>query len=273
MKKAVIISISSDIGFAISEKLIAEGYKVVGTYRNESKLVEKLRNKGVKLFNCDLSNKISIDQTMTKLSLESKNWNSIISCVGTQEPVGLFKDVNFLKWQDSFQANFFSQFAIIHSLIPYAARKIKGIHPSIVLFAGGGTNNAPTNYSAYISAKVLSIKLTELLNEEIKNVSFSIVGPGWVKTKIHKATLEAGPSLSGKSYKLTKEKLRSGDMVPMEKVVKYIYMLLNSEKNVVGGRNFSIVHDELDDIGLVEKLAEDDDMFKLRRHGNNWKIK
>ena len=60
---------------------------------------------------------------------------------------------------------------------------------------------------------------------------------------------------------------------PMEKVVNCCDWLLSSSRKLVGGRNFSAVHDpwESDKISLIQ---DDPNIFKLRRFGNDFfKIK
>ncbi len=52
--------------------------------------------------------------------------------------------------------------------------------------AGGGTNNPFTNYSAYCVAKIALIKMTELLDDEEKKLNIFIIGPGFVRTRIHR---------------------------------------------------------------------------------------
>ena len=54
----------------------------------------------------------------------------------------------------------------------------------------------------------------------------------------------------------------------MSKVIKCCNWLINSSKNLVGGRNFSAVFDPWNSkkINLIKK---DRNNFKLRRYGNN----
>ena len=106
---------------------------------------------------------------------------------------------------------------------------------------------------------------------KIDNVKFSIIGPGWVKTKTHNITLEAGESLAGENYFKTVRKFSSesvSEFTPMEAVIRSIDWVIEQPKTVVGGRNFSTVSDCFDDKNLVERLLKNNDMYKLRRQGN-----
>ena len=136
------------------------------------------------------------------------------------------------------------------------------------MFAGGGTNSATIDYSAYTISKIASIKMIELLDAEINDTTFSILGPGWVKTKIHDATLQSEEA-AGENYIKTLDMLdKNGEKCnPMEDVIKCCNWILSSDRELVGGRNFSLVFDPWDSKD-IEKIRDDSNNFKLRRFGN-----
>jgi len=140
--------------------------------------------------------------------------------------------------------------------------------PIVLFFAGGGTNSATVNYSAYTISKIALIKMTELLDTEITDTRFVIVGPGWVKTKIHQSTLDAG-SKAGDNYDKTRVMLASEKCTPMEDVLDCCDWLIGSPKEIISGRNFSTVFDLWGSEALELKLIEDSNMYKLRRYGND----
>ena len=57
IKKAIILSASSEIGFAVAMDFVRKGFQVVGTYNTESEEIMKLKNNGVKLYKLNLLNK------------------------------------------------------------------------------------------------------------------------------------------------------------------------------------------------------------------------
>jgi NAD(P)-dependent dehydrogenase (short-subunit alcohol dehydrogenase family) len=183
--------------------------------------------------------------------------------------VGPFTECDFAQWAKSVEVNFISQLQFVHELLP--SRNRIGEHPPVVLFfAGCGTNNATVNYSAYTISKIALIKMCELLDAEIPDVNFVIVGPGWVKTKIHQATLNVGQK-AGANYHKTIAKLASDECTPMETVLDCCDWLIKADRKAVSGRNFSVVFDKWGSNPLVKKLVEDPNMYKLRRSGNDWK--
>jgi len=258
----LIISVSSDIGFNLAKKWINDGYTVYGTFRSQSKNIKELKKIGVKLFRCDLNNNLSIDNFVKKL--RKIKWNVLVFAAGTQKPIGEFKKIKFLEWEKSISINFVKQFKILHNLLPL---RYKNKNPIVIFFAGGGTNNATLNYSSYTISKIACIKMCELLDAEIKDTRFTAIGPGWVKTKFHKQTLKS-KSISGENYFRTLKKFKDDNFYPMSKVIKCCDWLISSDRNLVGGRNFSAASDPWEN-KKINNIKKNDNYFKLRRYGNN----
>ena len=55
----------------------------------------------------------------------------------------------------------------------------------------------------------------------------------------------------------------------MSKVIQCCNWLINADKALVGGRNFSSVFDPWNS-KKITKLKKDSNLFKLRRYGNNF---
>ena len=71
-------------------------------------------------------------------------------------------------------------------MYPYRRRERMS---NVVFFAGGGTNSPLPDLSAYAASKIFLMKMCELLDDENEDLNVFIVGPGWVKTKIHEEVL------------------------------------------------------------------------------------
>lgn len=268
---AIIISASSDIGTAMSRRWLARGWNVFGTFRTRSQTVDELHSYGVELVYCDLLDHTSIREACSDLRTFCSQWDVLVMCPGTQDPVGAFIDCDFDEWEESIKVNFTSQMRIIHELLP--SRRVKStLGPCVLLFAGGGTNNAPVNYSAYTISKIALIKMCELLDAEISDTRFVILGPGWVKTKIHEATLKAG-ARAGTSYQRTVKKQDSDEWTLMDQVLDCCDWAVNTPRELISGRNFSVVFDRWGTGDLAKMLTENHNMYKLRRYGNDRLVK
>ncbi|MFH1353961.1 MAG: SDR family oxidoreductase [bacterium] len=255
LRKAVIAGIDSDIGSALAKRWMKKGVEVLGTSLGKSDYVR-----------CDLSDAVSVDKAAEKLQKTGKGWEILVMCPGSLEPIGKFSDNDINEWERSVLINFVRQMRLVHGLLPVRA-KTTATGPTVLWFAGGGVNNAPINYSAYTVSKIALIKMAELLDAEMNDVCFTVIGPGWVKTKIHKETLRAGER-AGDNLQRTKEMLSGGEMTPINKVLDCIDWVARSPREEVGGRNISAACDDWGSDRLNRVLAEDRNMYKLRRYGN-----
>ena len=266
-ERSIIISITSDIGEALAYDWKDSGDQILGTYRSKDQNYNNLTNMGLDLKYLDLLDKESIKETVEYISQNYNNWDKLVLCPASQEPIGRFENTDFDKWEESININFTSQMRILHALLPL---RNKTSTPSVILFAGGGTNNATLNYSAYTISKIATIKMTELLDKEIDDVKFIIYGPGWVKTKIHNSTIEFAEEAED-SYDETIRKLNSDECTSYEDIISSINWGVSCDKQSVGGRNISVVYDQWGTEKLEDQLKKDKNMYKLRRSGNDWK--
>ena len=242
---------------------------MVGTYRTPVDSVKRMEQSGVHLVHCDLAVVSSIRDACAQLRIANSPWDVLMTCPAAREPIAPFLQTNFDEWEHSISVNFTQQMRIVHALLP--VRRQGGTRlPIVILFAGGGTNDAPLNYSPEIIAKIAQIKMCELLSAEIPDTRFVIVGPGWVKTKTHKATLKVGEK-AGTNYQRTIQKLNSDECTPMDRVIDFLDWTIEQPRELISGRNFSIVNDMWGTDLLKKKLLETPDMFKLRRFLNDWK--
>ena len=260
----LILSISSDIGTALAEEWHRDGIEVMGTYRTWSDNCKKLKELGIQLVQCDFTDKKSIESAIS-LFVQISHWNVLVLAAGDQNPIGLFKDIIFDNWEKSINANFIGMLRFLHRCLGFQSTKEMR---TVIFFAGGATNSATERYSAYTISKIASTKMCELLDFEMSDTKFTILGPGWVKTKIHKSTIRE-PINSGKNFVRTKEMLRGDQMNPMSKVVECCNWVISQPKEVVGGRNFSVVYDKWGDLKLNNELLQNENLYKLRRFGNN----
>lgn len=269
---AVILSASSGIGEALCRSWAQLGWKIFGSYRKLSPSVADLpSHPKIQLAPCDLYSLNSISDFCSWIEKVCPAWDVFVCAAGTLDPVGPFEKTSFEDWESAIQVNFLRPLKVLQRLLKVRAPKTQEREPAVLFFAGGGTNNAVTNYSSYAISKIALTKMCEFLDAEIPDVRFSILGPGWVKTKIHESTLRAGVDKAGANFLKTQEKLAGTDWVPMERVVECCTWLVTTPSNGVKGRNFSAANDLCGSAKLERALEEDADMYKLRRNNNGWR--
>jgi len=266
----VIVSASSDIATGMLRHYLEQDIEVLATYRRMSEPLSQLRGcKLLTLVKMDLSADLENNKLLDEFVSDSHGWDAVIFATGTQDPVGLFSETDFNDWMNSVSVNSLAQLQLLYRLLP--ARRIASgaALPHVLFFAGAGSNGAPPRYSAYIISKIILTKMVELLDVENPDVKFSIIGPGWVKTKIHQSTIDA-KDRAGINYEKTLQMLRADELTPIGKIIEVFDWCISQPRDVVSGRNFSVVFDQVHDRRLVEALRRDVNMYKLRRFGNSW---
>jgi NAD(P)-dependent dehydrogenase (short-subunit alcohol dehydrogenase family) len=262
-KVVVIFSISSDIGYELAKSRLESGWKVLGTYRKYSSQVADIISLGGELVFADFESREGLKLACEEITKKCSQWDELIVAPGTLEPIGFFERCNFESWAESININFINQLYVVHQML--ASHRENAF---ILFFAGGGTNSAADRFSAYTVSKIALIKMTELLDSEISDIRFSILGPGWINTKIHNETLKA-KELAGGSFDETVHRQMNNNFGSIEDVVKCINWLSDQNKKHVGGRNFSVQNDAWGTAEFDDVLINTIHAGKLRRFAND----
>ncbi|WP_322518090.1 SDR family NAD(P)-dependent oxidoreductase [Rhodopseudomonas palustris] len=263
----IIAAISSDIGVQLAKLYRAQGLEVIGTYRSAGNLDELKADAGIHLVPCDLSDAGSVRRAGAEIAALNKPWERFISAAGQLSPIGDFFGRDFDDWEASLSLNAVAQMRLLHALYPL---RRTGAVAKVAFLVGGGINGPFRNYSAYCLGKMMLVKLCELLDDEYPDVHAIAVGTGWVNTKIHRQTVEAGDD-AGVNLRRTLAFLDSGEQgTSIEDIFGCIEWAFGAGRAATGGRNVSVVHDGWRDGGaaLVARLEADTNIYKLRRHGN-----
>lgn len=262
----LILGISSDIGKALALQYLAQGARVFGTYRTRNHLSKLEPSNSLKLFPCDIENQSDLARLVRDFRDLGWKWDTFISTVGSEQPIGLFFNCDFNKWENSIRANLTGQLHVLHQV--HSLRETPMAH--VVFFAGPGTNNSAPFYSAMCLSKIALIKMCELLDSENADLNVFAVGPGWVRSKIHQQTLDH-PEI-GENYHKTKAFVENGTPgTGVDKIFEHIEWLVSCGKGVASGRNFSTVNDSWGTSALKQALSSDPEIYKLKRNQNNWK--
>ncbi len=260
--RVVVIAASADIGAHLVEHFLQAGADVVGTYRSHSPRMAELEKAGARLFPLDISSGEQVAAFAGKLREIGYAWNVLISAAGLLDPIGPFFSTGFDEWEASVITNSTAQLRVLHAI--HSLRDRSGL-AKIVFFAGGGTNGTFDNYSAYCLGKLSLIKMTELLDSECPDLQVSIVGTGWVNTKIHRQTIAAGDA-AGINFSKTREFMGSSEGgASLQDVAQCVEWCLAAPRSAVSGRNFSLVHDQWREPRFIEALIANPGSYKLRR--------
>lgn len=268
VKTVIILSVSSDIGYELGKRFLRDGYNLIGTYRKFGQMDNFDKYAKCHLLKCDISQKESIKSFIQQYKKLNLKWDILLSCVGDLLPLTSFFESNFENWRASVQVNSVDQLQVIHGLYPYRNTSVA----KVIFFAGGGVNNAVIDTSAYTAAKIMLIKMCEFLDAENKDISFFAIGPGFLKTKIHRVVYQ-GKNVSRKKIIETDNYFKSKKGMKMIYLYDCLKWLCQQPKEVVGGRNFSVADDPFKGNKrnlLTRQLLKDRDMYKLRRYKNDF---
>ena len=263
MKQVLIIGINSGIGKALAGRYVEDGAKVLGTYRQvQSSSIDYTDN--IDSYQLDITMPQSISDFIEYLQNKNYQWDIVVFSVGTLEPIGDFFDLEFDQWEHSYSTNFFGQLKVMHGI-----RKLAKQDATVVFFTGGAPSGVLQKFSAYSIAKIGLTKMVEYLDSEDDTIKYSIVGPGWVSTKIHEQTINAG-SNAGKNLERTQTFLKEKEKAtPLDDIYDCINWISVKSKQVVGGRNFSVVWDAWGNKPgsneFESKLTHDNNLLKIRR--------
>lgn len=261
-----ILGLSSDIGREMALRFADKGWRVVGTYRRQQSIGSLAEAEEVTTIPCDADDPDGVTAAVAEYESLGTPWDLFLSSIGTMEPIGPFFDLDFDVWEKSVTVNSTAQLRALHGLYPL--RKKGGVAHAM-FFAGMGSNDVTANYSAYIAAKIMLVKMCEQLDEEADDLNVSIIGPGFLPTKMIQETIRAG-DMAGANYQKTLDFLETSG-TSFDDVFAHINWCMEQGREVAGGRNFSTVHDpwRKDDGTLAERLRGDPDMFRLRRYAGD----
>lgn len=214
-KRLVITGGSMGIGLACAEICLEAGARIVVCARTEGPLqeaVERFRQQGrphVLARVADVTSEPQMEAVLQTAVSEFGGLDGVIHCAGVYGPIGPITKVSPNAWLDAMRINLFGSFLVARQ----ACRILQaGGGGRLVLFSGGGAATPFPNYTAYACSKVGVVRLTETLAQEMEpyHIEVNCVAPGFVATRLHRATLEAGEQAGAAFLEKTKRELETG---------------------------------------------------------------
>lgn len=189
MKKTVFITgVSTGIGRAFLEKLVMEGYHVIGTVRKEADKLELERQFGEKarILICDITDNAQFDQAVEQMAqyMEGEPLYALINNAGiaVPGPMHLITDAEFEKQMD---VNLMATRRVTNLLIP-SLRQSGSIKPKIIFISSiSGVFAAPFNGAYCVSKHALEC-LVDIYRRELRYLGIDVISiqPGPLKTEI-----------------------------------------------------------------------------------------
>jgi NAD(P)-dependent dehydrogenase (short-subunit alcohol dehydrogenase family) len=233
VKTCILLGDRSDIGKALVPFLEADGYHITGWNRDAA----------------------------PNHFASQRPWDLVLSAIGQVAPVGAWDDLNDIECHQCIHSNVIEPIKLLRYLWP---RRNPGA--SACFMAGSNPQRIMAGYLPYNIGKMALLKAVEQIDYESPDCKVFALGPGYVPTKIHRATLDAN---------WPNERIARGDAgTPIERIYACLKWCIAQPKEVVGGRNIAasdpwdgaVVMDKSRwGISLEEELKANPSMYKLRR--------
>ena len=177
-KSALVTGSSSGIGKAICEKLLHDGFKVVGLARNH----KKFRSDSLNYFpySVDLSNSDETSKTLKKLLLEHPEINILVSNAGYGSFQSL-ENYSIKQIKDILNLNLIAHILVCQFLVKHLKRKSDG---DIIIMGSEAAIFGRKKATLYSAAKFGLRGFAQALREEVSSsgLRVSLVNPGMVRT-------------------------------------------------------------------------------------------
>ncbi len=181
-KHIIITGTSRGIGFELVKILSSQGHHIYALSRN-SKPVAELNLENVYSLSCDLSNELSIGNSIKEIKTQTSQVDILIHNAGQflNQP---FEKTNIADVKAVYETNVFAVFNLTSKLLNTFSK----INHTVNISSMGGIQGSVKfpGLSAYSSSKAALIGLTELLAEEYKDseMAFNCLALGAVQTEM-----------------------------------------------------------------------------------------
>ncbi len=185
MKTAIITGASDGLGLKISEKLLKNGWKIIGLSRTKPNL-------DIEYIKTDLTKESDINNAINKIKERYSLFDCLINCAGIMS-VQKMKDLDYSEIDNLFKINVLTPIKLTSGLI----ENIKANESDIVNVGSTVGFKAYKDQCAYGSSKWALRGVTENLQLELKGTKCRVIGfnPGGFKSRIFEKATGIKPNL------------------------------------------------------------------------------
>lgn len=178
LETILVTGASSGIGLALSKKLLADGYAVIGVSRSGN--AADIQHEQYSDIICDLSDIKQIEQQIKPLLGKDIPIAGVVFCAG-QGYFGALEQLDFAKVEALIRLNLLSPMFLSKLLVPYFKRRKAG---RLVFIGSEAALQGAKNGTAYCASKFGLRGFVQSLSAEARQagVSVSLINPGMVDT-------------------------------------------------------------------------------------------
>lgn len=243
-KVILITGASSGFGKITAEFLVSQGYKVYAGLRYEKEFKSLDQHPNLIPIHLDVTwPQEKIDQVIQKIIASGDRIDVLINNAGFGL-LGLMADATETEIKDQFETNFFGQFKVTKSVIPFMRKQKSGLIIMVSSISGLATT---AFYGAYSASKASLEALTTSLRfeESVYGINIVAINPGSHKTDFWKNIkwIKASPLVNQKIASIVeKSKWHRHNALNVAKKIAYIIKILHPKKNYLIGLNAHFIY-------------------------------
>jgi NAD(P)-dependent dehydrogenase (short-subunit alcohol dehydrogenase family) len=262
-RRVLVTGGSMGIGRAVAEELAGAGAELVLLARGAEELeatVAALPGEGHRAVAMDVTDAAAWEELVAGLD----RLDAVVAAAGVLGPVGPVEEYDPGEFMRALEINLLGTILAVRSCLPLIRAADRG---AIVTFSGGGATGPLPRYDAYAASKAAVVRLTENWARDLDGTGIRVnaVAPGFVATRIHEATLAAGPEAAGADYFARTERDLADGGVPATEAAELVRTLIDPELTAFSGKLVSAQWDPWREAGFRERLAAETDLATIRR--------
>lgn len=262
MSRVLVTGGSMGIGRACARQLAESGWQVAVAARGAGAVEETVAalpgegHMGVRL---DVSDPGGWDEALAGID----SLSALVCAAGVIGPIGRLGTYSPEDFVRTVEINLFGTWLAVNACLPLL-RESRG---AVVTFSGGGATSPLPRFDGYAASKAAVVRLTENLARDLAGdgVRLNSVAPGFVVTRMHEATVEAGPDAAGSGYFETTQRQVAEGGVPPERAAALVDFLVSNDAEGITGKLISAPWDPWEDEEFRARLRSEPDLATLRR--------
>jgi NAD(P)-dependent dehydrogenase (short-subunit alcohol dehydrogenase family) len=261
-KRVLVTGGSMGIGLEVSRELARRGARVLVAARGLDAVdaaVEGLDGHGHSGLRLDVASADDWDRAFELIDAQGP-LDGLVAAAGVLGPIGPLEGLDPEALSQTLHVNLLGTLLALHHAIP----RLRRSGGRAVTFSGGGATSPLPRYDAYAVSKAAVVRLTENV-AAAENVELNAVAPGFVATRMHQGTLDAGAEAAGADYHArTLEQLEAGGF-PAREAAELVCFLISDEAAGITGKLLSAQWDPWREPQFRDRLRADRDLATLRR--------
>jgi NAD(P)-dependent dehydrogenase (short-subunit alcohol dehydrogenase family) len=249
---------SMGLGRACAQRLAGDGWSVTIAARGAGAIEETLASlpgRGHRGLRLDVSKPDDWASCVDELAA----LDALVHAAAVIGPIGPVEQIEPSEFLEVLRINVLGTLLAVQTCLP----SLRASSGRVVVFSGGGATAPLPRFDAYAASKAATVRLVE--NLACEDIPINAVAPGLVATRMHDATLAAGPDRAGRDYyERTKRDLTAGGAPPAA-AAALVAWLVTREADGISGKLISAVWDPWEDQQFRHKLRHDPNFATVRR--------